>query len=59
MKSKPINIKLLPNYYKKISLGLLALSIILIAVNKIFTLPLEKEIIREIGKIGVLVTLLM
>lgn len=57
MKNKQENLKLFPNYFKKISFGLLAFSIIILVLNKNSILGFDKELINELIKVGILVPL--
>lgn len=59
MKRKQVNPKLLPNYFKKISFGLMAFSILMYALNRGAILDFDKELVKEIIKVGVLISLTM
>ncbi len=59
MNKKQVNLKLFPNYFKKISIGLLTFTILIFVLNKSSVLDFDKELIKEIIKIGLLVSLSM
>jgi len=59
MKKKQANLKLFPNYFKKIAFGLLAFSILILVLNKNSILGFDKELIKELLKVGILVSLSM
>ncbi len=59
MNKKQVNLKLLPNYFKKISIGLLAFTILTLILNKSSILGFDRELIKEIVKVGLLASLSM
>ena len=59
MHKKQVNLKLFPNYFKKISIGLLVITILIFILNKSAVLSFDKELIKEITKVGLLVSLSM
>lgn len=59
MNSNQKDIKLLPNYFKKIAWGLLALSVLIIVLAKSRVLHINKELIENISENGILLSLLL
>jgi hypothetical protein len=59
MNKFPSVFRLLPNYFKKIAIGLLLLSIALIVVSKFQSLGFNIEMVKTIGRSGILISFLI
>lgn len=53
------DLRLLPNYFKKIAFGFILLFILLAILTKYQILPFDKDIIKAITKTGLLISLLL
>ena len=59
MKNNQLRLRLLPNYFKKIGIGILVLTFLFIFVNKFNILTVEKTIAIIIYKTGLLLSFLI
>lgn len=59
MNKKQVSLKLFPNYFKKISFGLIAFSILILVLNKSHVPIFDNELVKEFVKVGVLVSLFL
>lgn len=59
MNKKQENLTLLPNYFKKISFGLLAFTILILVLKKSSVTIFDKELMTQISKAGLLLSLTM